>query len=444
MKKALIVLSILIGSIFVFASEHEKASEVQNSHAEEMHVSEKAKTEKKSKNIEKHGEEEGMSAETSLRKLKDGNKRFITGKSIHPNQNAKRRNEISKGQKPFAIVVTCSDSRVPPELLFDQGQGDLFVIRTAGNVVTDIELGSIEYAAEHLHVPLVVVLGHERCGAVDATVKGGEVPGSIGTITQLIRPAVEKARETSGDVLDKAVRINVDNIVLNIKESEPILKKMVEEKEIKVMGGYYDLDSGEVEFKAEHISNAKESLKELMAGNKRYTSGKSIYPEQDFDRRKEVAKGQNPSAVIISCSDSRIPPEIVFDQGFGNLFIIRTAGNVIDDVVIGSIEYAVEHLHAPLVMVLGHEKCGAVDATVKGGEIPGHIKKIADEIMPAVDAVRNKGGDIVDKSVRNNVIMITEKLRNEESIISEEYKEGKIDIVSGYYDLDTGVISILK
>jgi len=189
-----------------------------------------------------------QSADKSLGKLIEGNNRYVSNKPTHQNQNGQRREEVAKGQKPFAVVVTCSDSRVPPEILFDQGIGDLFVIRTAGNIVDDIGLGSIEYAVEHLHVPLVLVLGHERCGAVDATVKGGEAPGHIKSLVSNIVRAVDKARSKKGDLLENSIKQNVDNVVEQISSSKPILEEFVHQKKIKVVGARYDLDDGVVTF----------------------------------------------------------------------------------------------------------------------------------------------------------------------------------------------------
>ena len=136
------------------------------------------------------------SANEALQKLIDGNKRFVTGQFALKDLGDARREELVKGQKPFAVILTCSDSRVPPEHIFDQGLGDIFVVRNAGNVVDPVTLGSIEYAVEHLLAPLVVVLGHDYCGAVKAAVDGGEAPGSIGAIIAKLLPSVEKAKAT--------------------------------------------------------------------------------------------------------------------------------------------------------------------------------------------------------------------------------------------------------
>lgn len=186
-----------------------------------------------------------LSADDALRKLVVGNQRYISATQSHPDQTIERRMDIASSQKPFAIIVSCSDSRVPPEVVFDQGLGDLFVIRTAGQVVGDLEIGSIEYAVEHVGVNLILVLGHERCGAVKATVEGGEAPGSIGSICKLIQPAVDKAKFQGGDVVDAAVRINVGNVADRIGMS-PIVREAVQSGRVKLMRAYYDLDDGTV------------------------------------------------------------------------------------------------------------------------------------------------------------------------------------------------------
>lgn len=187
-----------------------------------------------------------ISSASAIQKLIEGNKRFVESKLTHLNETPERRTEIAKGQKPFAVIVSCSDSRVPPEIIFDQGLGDLFVIRSAGNLVDDIGLGSIEYAVEHLGVGLVVVLGHERCGAVDATAKGGKAPGHINALVKGIQHAVREAKKQHGDLLDNAVIANVKDVVAKLKKSEPILEEFVHEKKLEIIGARYDLDDGQV------------------------------------------------------------------------------------------------------------------------------------------------------------------------------------------------------
>lgn len=187
-----------------------------------------------------------VSGDVAQKKLMEGNKRFVEGKMSHPDQASGRRTEVAKGQHPFAAIVSCSDSRVPPEVLFDQGLGNLFVIRLAGNIMDDAAMGSLEYSVEHLGVKYVMVLGHERCGAVDATVKGGEAPGHIGSLVKAIQPAVEKAKTQQGDLLDNAVKANVSMVVQQLKTSAPILEESVKKGSLTIVGARYDLDDGAV------------------------------------------------------------------------------------------------------------------------------------------------------------------------------------------------------
>ena len=183
--------------------------------------------------------------------LIEGNGRFLSGKPLSKDLSSTRRIDLMQnGQHPFAVIVSCSDSRVPPELLLDQALGDLFVIRVAGNVITPVELGSVEYAVEHLKAPLVVVLGHEECGAVTAAVQGGEAPGSIAAIIDKIKPAVDGAKNlglTGKDLIEKSADLNIQNAMVDISGS-PIIKEGVHSKQVKVLGAKYDQDEGALKF----------------------------------------------------------------------------------------------------------------------------------------------------------------------------------------------------
>jgi carbonic anhydrase len=184
-----------------------------------------------------------------LERLRAGNGRYVAGKLQHPRQDPKRRAQLTTGQQPFAAILGCSDSRTSPEVLFDQGLGDLFVVRVAGNVLNDEGLGSIEYAVEHLGTRLIVVLGHQHCGAVKAaqeTVAAkAEAPGHIESLVAAIKPAVEA---TSGEDLEAAVRMNVRLVARALRSSPPLIKAKAEAGEIAVVGAYYDMDTGEVAF----------------------------------------------------------------------------------------------------------------------------------------------------------------------------------------------------
>jgi carbonic anhydrase len=192
-------------------------------------------------------------ADSVLRDLLAGNERFASDQVKSPRRRPEDFRAVAEGQNPVAVIVTCSDSRVSPELLFDMGVGDLFVIRVAGNVVSGAGptvKGSIEYAIAELNVPLVVVLGHGSCGAVKAAAKHidkkDSLPGAINDLVELIKPAVTKAKDEPGDPLDNAIRENVKLGALKLRGLEPILAPRVKEGRVKVVGAVYDLRTGKV------------------------------------------------------------------------------------------------------------------------------------------------------------------------------------------------------
>jgi len=192
-----------------------------------------------------------------------------------------------------------------------------------------------------------------------------------------------------------------------------------------------------------HSVSGKEANKMMIEGNKRYVTGKATHKHQDSTRRMDVTGGQHPFAIVISCSDSRVPPEIIFDQGIGDLFVIRLAGNIVDDAALGSIEYAVEHLGSKYIMVLGHESCGAVKATVDGGEAPGHIGTIVKAIKPAIDSVRGRTADLPEVGMRANVAMTVQMLKTADPFLKPLFEKGELMIVGARYDLDDGRVDIM-
>lgn len=188
-----------------------------------------------------------FSADEALQKLKQGNKRFAQYHMKHPDEYKLLRKELVKGQHPFAAILSCSDSRVPTEIIFDQGLGDLFVIRNAGNVLDEHILGSIEYAVEHLGVNLVVIMGHESCGAVGAAMKCDKETEAIESIKEAIEPAVEHCKQenklTTENVVKEHVKLDIADI---LKDKE--LHEYIQEHNVKILPAYYSITTGKVEF----------------------------------------------------------------------------------------------------------------------------------------------------------------------------------------------------
>jgi carbonic anhydrase len=188
---------------------------------------------------------------------------------------------------------------------------------------------------------------------------------------------------------------------------------------------------------------ADEALAKLMEGNQRYVRQQRRHPDESLARRKELTSGQHPFAVILGCADSRVSPELVFDQGLGDLFVVRIAGNVVDDAILASIEYAVEHLGTKLIMVLGHEKCGAVSAAVEGGKAPAHLSTLVAAIQPAVDATRNDPGDKIHNCVIANARRVAGQISDSEPVLKEAVGHGGVKVIAADYALDSGKVSLL-
>lgn len=186
-------------------------------------------------------------------------------------------------------------------------------------------------------------------------------------------------------------------------------------------------------------------LNELLEGNNRFANEANEFPRLDKNRRLEGLNGQSPKAIIIGCADSRVPPELIFDQGLGDLFVLRVAGNIVDEAIIGSVEYAVAHLETPLLMVLSHTNCGAVGAAISTSveEAPGSIGSLVEAIQPAVEKVRGMEGDFQDNATKENARLVAESLKSEGTIIKNAFEGKKLEIVSAYYDLETGLVTVL-
>ena len=191
----------------------------------------------------------------------------------------------------------------------------------------------------------------------------------------------------------------------------------------------------------------RHALKLLIDGNRRWVSAAATHQHQSVARRVELRHAQHPFATVFSCIDSRVPPELVFDLGIGDLAVIRTGAQVLDEgVVLGSVEFTPNHLHTPLIVVMGHQRCGAVDAAIHtiqhGGAARGHIQAIVDELRPAYDVAITQSGDLVDNMVRAQTKLTVERLRHN-PLIEEFIRRGELTVVGAYYSLDTGAVSMI-
>lgn len=189
---------------------------------------------------------------------------------------------------------------------------------------------------------------------------------------------------------------------------------------------------------------AEEALQILLEGNKRFISGTLEHPNHCKESRQKTSTGQEPIATILTCADSRVPPVDIFDQGIGDLFVVRVAGNIIGFHTLGSIEYAVRHLHTPLVIVMGHSCCGAVGAVASEVKLDGHMASFTPPIQSAIKKVKDMEGDLVDNAAKELAKDVARQLTVSEPIIADYYKDAKVNIVPAFYDFSTGKVTLLE
>jgi carbonic anhydrase len=250
--------------------------------------------------------------------------------------------------------------------------------------------------------------------------------------------AAELAKKINGAISTTLEQMNAD-------ESTATVKKPARQKTVYVKYSGKE-PTAEPEQKQEEEHDVVSNLVTLSEGNKRFISG-NVRKINLSRQRESVVAGQHPYAVVITCSDSRVPPELIFDESLGRLFVIRVAGNVVDPIVLGSIEYAVEHLHSSIVLFLGHDSCGAVKAAMASGEIPPNIGAIAKRIQPAVERIKKKNtgeqelyGECVKENVREQIRLAV----HQSGILFDEMVKGNVLILGGIYELKTGKVRFLS
>ncbi|MDR3232373.1 MAG: flagellar basal body L-ring protein FlgH [Planctomycetaceae bacterium] len=293
-----------------------------------------------------HGHISAVPPQEALKRLQDGNARFVQGQAQHPNGETGRAKETAEhGQHPFATVLACSDSRCPVEIVFDQGIGDIFAIKVAGNVSGKSQLGSIEYGVAHTGTALIVVLGHTQCGAVTAACTGGGHEGSIESLVKSIEPAVRKVEKKSGktgkDAVEDSVRANVFVQIQSLFAGSEILRKAVREKKAAVIGAVYDITTGKVEFLGEHPNTAdlisadpkekkpdqKQADKEdaeKTKTEKKIPAGQKIYAVEDIVRVFVQVESKVSNDGSKQELDFEIACQVVSVRDNGNLFIEGT------------------------------------------------------------------------------------------------------------------------
>ncbi len=416
----------------------------------------------------------------ALRALQDGNRRFAAEKSVLQPTGEGIRRTLSRGQSPFAIVLCCADSRVPPEHVFNAGLGELFVVRVAGHACDAETLASIEYAVDHLNVPLCVVLGHESCGAVAACIAqvaaegqghAGEHSPAIQNLLEQIEPAVRKARarDLGGKELhDASEEEHAHVTVQECMRRSALLRRHASLGRFRMVAARYHLQSGEVEWLPNRSLPAEPlqmdhatpgtvamnvpphvALRMLQAGHRRFLSDGRPAADLTAQRREALTHGQQPSAIVLTCADSRVAPEHVFDAGLGELFVIRIAGNTLNDDALASIEYAAAHTGASLLVVMGHTACGAVKAASEqpdAHDLSPNLRALLTRLEPAVAQVRGQaqGRDLVDLAVAANALRTVAEARSRSALLRRLEEQGRFAMLPVVYDIASGDLHWLK
>ena len=416
------------------------------------------------------------SPDEALRALQEGNRRFADDRSVPQPIGPGVRHTLARGQSPFAIVVTCADSRVPPEHLFNTGLGELIVVRTAGHVLGPEAIATIEEAVERLNVPLCVVLGHEHCDVVTAAIEQATQHGhqshlspAVIQLLERIEPAVRKARTL--DVGGKQMQgmCEEEHAHITVAESmgrSPLLRRYASVGKFRMVAARYHA-AGEVEFlpnrplptQPEVNRNVLTgtvppslpphvALRLLRAGHRRFLGDARPAPDLTKQRRAQLTEGQQPLAIVVTDSDSRVSPEHIFDAGIGELFVVRIAGNTMTDETLASIEFAASQLGASLLVVMGHSRCQAIVAAADHPEkkqLTPHQRRLLRQLEPSVSQAReHRASNVVAEATEGNVLRSVAEARSRSALLRSLEAEGRFSILASYYDVATGDLNWLK
>jgi len=439
------------------------------------------------------GKGAAVPADEALTRLKRGNERYVASKTPSATLQSRRKALSDDGQLPMAALLSCADSRCPVESIFDVAAGDVFVCRNAGNTIAQAEgsvVASMEYCMQNLQTQLLVVMGHTKCGAINGAV--ASIPAADAAEPKLdasvlenylvaLTPAAKQAKAElpsapDGEVVERAIRINVQNTMSKILEVSGPLREMVQAGKIKVEGAIYDITTGQVEFiggppsvqaavpalvrtaKSDYVPGPK-ALATLKAGNASYASGQAPAATQKSRIQALASDGQLPMAAVLGCADSRCPVELMFNVAPGDIFVCRNAGNAIakaEGNIVASMEYCMAHLKTKLLVVLGHTKCGALNgalASIPAADAAPKADASALEqylvaLTPAAKQAKAElphapDPEVAELAIRINVkntmrsiVQISEPLR-------KQWQSGDLLIEGAIYDITTGRVEFI-
>lgn len=407
----------------------------------------------------------------ALRALQEGNRRFAADRSVPQPAGEGVRRTLARGQSPIAVVVTCADSRVPPEHLFNAGLGELIVVRVAGPVADVDTIATIEQAVEQLQVPLCVVLGHDGCDTIAAAIAqfdGQRADAgrsrAWSELLERIEPSIKKARlrDLGGKPLcDACEEEHAHAVVHECLRRSDLLRRYGSVGKFRIVAARYHQGTGAVEWlpnrplppepEAEPIAPVGAvpmgvpphvALRLLQGGHRRFLGDGRPAPDLSPARREALQHGQQPFAIVLTCADSRVAPEHVFDAGLGELYVVRTAGNTLGDDALASIEHAAGELGASLLVVMGHSRCDALAAAAgaDGQQLTASQRALLQRIEPAVAAARaaHGGHDLEAKAARANALRTLTAARSQSALLRALEEQGRFVVLAGYYDVATG------
>jgi carbonic anhydrase len=416
----------------------------------------------------------------ALRALQEGNQRFANDRSVPQPLGEGVRRTLARGQSPFAVVLTCADSQVPPEHLFNAGLGELQVVRVGAHVADAESIASIEYAVEHLNVSLCVVLAHENCGAIATgianigTESAAAAPSAaMQHLLESIEPAVRKvrARDLGGSALQTACEEeHAQTMVHECLRRSPLLRRYAQVGRFKIVPARLHQQSGEVEWlpprplPSEPTETKPLTLGEvpmgapphvalrlLQAGHRRFLRDGKPAADLSGKRREQLVHGQQPLAIVLCCDDSRTAPEHVFDQGLGELFVVRLSGNTLSDSALATIEYAAGQLGASLLVVMGHTECAAIAAAVAAepsaaANLSPNQRALLLRLAPSIEAARKqgKGRSLNELALRGHVLRTATEVRSRSGLLRQLEEAGRFAVLASIYDTAAGDLEWLK
>ncbi|MFN8824563.1 MAG: carbonic anhydrase [Planctomycetota bacterium] len=414
----------------------------------------------------------------ALRALQEGNRRFATERpQLQPLGEGVRRT-LARGESPFAIVVCCSDSQVPPEHLFNTGLGELYVVRTAGHTIDAETIAGLEHAVADLAVPLCVVLGHEGCTAITHSIAQVQAPtqqragsDALQQLLEQIEPSVRKARhrDLGGKLLqDASEEEHAHGTVAECLRRSAVLRRYAAVGKFKIVAARCHQQSGEVEFlpirplpaepEAERLAPhgavptgtpPHVALRLLQAGHRRFLGDGKPTADLSQARRQALAEAQTPPVIVLTCADSRVVPEHLFDAGLGELVVVRSPGNTLTDNALASIEQAATTFGSSLLVVLGHEQCDVI-ATATGAEgrtdLSPSMRHLLQRIEPSVAKARANGAgrNLTSATAALHAERMVGEARSRSPILRDLEQSGRFAMLASVYDLKSGDITWVK